>query len=174
MDRNADVRPKSTNADYVEIDLQFRNEVHVSENTLLTRPLLQVAALCEKHLIEPDGAISLIRIIDRFVLNGTEQTMPVARLSFTLAIMFKSGPFRGKLPLSIQPINPSHINMPETRMDVLFEGDDERGVNLIGQVILEVNEEGLYWIIVNLLDEVYARIPFRVVYQRNPTVLTGS
>lgn len=145
----------------------------MSDTPLLTRPYLQVAVLCEKHLIEQDGAISLIRIVDRFTVPGTEETLPPTILSFTVAVMFKAGNFRGRADIGIQPTSPSMVKMPEINMPVQFDGDDERGVNLIGQVKLEVREEGLHWLIVTLAGEEYTRIPLKIVYQKQPSIRTS-
>ncbi len=145
----------------------------MSDSPLLLRPHLQLAALCEKHLIEQDGVVSLIRIIDRFFIPGNEETLPPTILNFTLAIMFKAGNFRGRGEITVQPISPSMVKMPQIGMSVHFDGGDDRGVNLLGQVKLEVIEEGLHWLIVNFAAEEYTRIPLMVVYQKQPTIQTG-
>lgn len=157
----------------VNLVLQFCGEVKVSETPLLIRPYLQVAALCEKQLMERDGAVSIIRIIDRFTVTGLDDSMPRTSLSFMLVVMFKAGNFRGRTDIAICPLTPSHIALPEISMSVQFDGDDERGVNMLGQVKLEVDEEGLYWLIVKLAKEEYTRIPLRVVYQKQPTIRTS-
>ena len=158
----------------LQIVLQFGSEADVDNSPLLIRPHLQIAAICEKHLLEADGGLSLIRIVDRFTVVGVDETIPTTFLEFTLAVCFKAGSFRGPAQISFQPISPSMIEMPTIVTPVNFEGDDERGINLIGRVKLEIAEHGLYWIVVKLEREEYTRIPFRVVYQRRPTIQSGS
>jgi hypothetical protein len=156
------------------IVLQFTREVDtVSDQLTLSRPYLQVAALCEKHLEEKDGAISLIRIIDRFTVPGTDDVMPPTILSFTIVVMFKAGNFRGRAEIGIEPIQPSNTPMPEMKLTVQFRGEEEHGVNMMGLVKLQVTEEGLHWLIVKLEGEEYTRIPMRVVYQKEPTIRTS-
>lgn len=145
----------------------------MSDQLTLSRPYLQVAALCERYLEEKDGTISLVRLIDRFTVPGTEDTMPPTILSFTIAIMFKAGHFRGRAEVGVQPVSPSGTNMPEMKLTVQFRGEEETGVNMMGLVKLQATEEGLHWLIVTLEGEEYTRIPMRVVYQKEPTIQTS-
>lgn len=144
----------------------------MSDQLTLSRPYLQVAALCEKHLEEKDGVISLIRIIDRFTIPGTDDVMPPTILAFTIAVMFKAGNFRGRAEIGVQPISPSNTLMPEIKLTVQFRGEEEGGVNMMGLVKLQVTEEGLHWLVITLEGEEYTRVPMRVVYQKEPTIRT--
>jgi hypothetical protein len=51
------------------------------------------------------------------------------------------------------------------RSDNLFEGED-RGVNLILNLNIVVDQEGVYWFNVLLEDQFVTRIPLRIFYQR--------
>ena len=132
-------------------------------------PYLGVAALCEKVLQDKDGVASLIRIVDRVTVtvSGPEapDEMPAVPLSYTAAIMLKSGIARGKYVVTLRGETPSGETMPQLSTPVLFEGD-ERGVNLFVNLNLQVKEEGLYWFDVLVEDAVMTRIPLRVMYQR--------
>lgn len=145
----------------------------MSESLLLTRPHLQLAALCEKHLVDKDNVVSLIRIIDRFIIAGTDESLPPTVLIFTLAVMFKAGNFRGRAEVGVEPLSPSMAKMGEMKMSVNFDAGDDQGVNILSQVKLEVTEEGLHWLIVSFAGEEYTRIPLRVVYQKQPSIQTG-
>lgn len=158
--------------------LKFGIEGNVSEQPLLTglRPYLNLATICERHILEQDGALTLFRIIDRFTIAGTTPEMPETDLNFTLVIMFRSGEFRGPLDLSVKIEAPSPPTAPPQELSVTlnFEAPAERGAQMIGQLRVRVKEPGPYWLIVRLLGEEITRIPFRVAYQRQPTFQTGS
>ena len=47
-----------------------------------------------------------------------------------------------------------------------FEGGDDRGVQVINKLVMGMNREGLHWFNVYLDEELIARLPIRVVYQR--------
>ncbi len=145
----------------------------MTENPLLIRPFLQVASICERHILEPDGTLTLFRIFDRFMISGPAEEMPATALSFTFILKLASGPVRGKLAVKLTPLDISLQPMQSVTIPALFEGDDERSAVLIGQMRMEVKDEGLYWITVEIEGTEYTRVPLRVVYQRSPTVLPG-
>lgn len=132
-------------------------------------PYLQMATFCERVLQERDGVLSVIRAIDRLIVNASGPTapekMPAAQINFPLIIMLKSGFAKGSYSLKLIPNTPSNKQLGESSVGVLFEGDD-RGVNVILNVQVIAQEEGLYWFDVLLGPQLLTRIPFRVVYQR--------
>jgi hypothetical protein len=138
------------------------------------RPHLNLATICERHILEADGALTLFRIVDRFTITGTTDEMPVTTLNFTLVVNFRSGEFRGSLDLSLQIMDPDAHTVQELRIPVLFEAPEERATQMIGQVALAVKQHGLHWIIVKLAQEEYTRIPIRIAYQKLPTIETSS
>jgi hypothetical protein len=137
------------------------------------RPYLQVAAICERHILEADGALTLFRIVDRFTVSGPSEEFPPTILTFMLVVSFRSGSFRGTLDLGLKVIDPSVQIMQEITVPTRFEGDDERASQFFANAQWQVKEEGLHWIIVSLAGEECTRIPFRVVYQRQPMIATG-
>lgn len=141
---------------------------------LLVKPILNVATLCERHILESDGAITIFRIIDRFMISGATEEMQPALLQFEVAILFRSGNFRGRLELNLSSIDPSMKVVSQISLPIQFEGDAERASPAFATVQMQVHEEGLYWIIVKLGQEEQTRIPLRVVYQKQPTVVTGG
>lgn len=145
----------------------------MTENLLLTRPFLQVASICERHILEADGALTLFRIVDRFTVAGATDEMPSTLLVFTLVVKLASGSARGRFNVSFSPIDPDHQQLQTVTIPALFEGDDEHSTTLIGQMKLEVKKEGLYWIKIAIEQEEYTRVPLRVVYQKLPSIQLG-
>lgn len=148
----------------------------MSEQPLLTgmRPYLNLATICERYILEPDGALTLFRVVDRFTVTGITPEMPITSISFNLIVSFKAGDFRGPLDLFLCIQSPSAGPVQELRIPVVFEAPEEKAAQMVGQVTVSAAEPGLYWILVKLGEEEYTRIPFRIVYQRLPTVQTGS
>jgi len=91
-----------------ELVLQFSREVELSDSPLLISPYLNIAAICERHILEADGALTLVRIIDRFMVSGDSAEMPpTTTLQFTVAVGFRSGHYRGRLELNLATFDPS-------------------------------------------------------------------
>lgn len=140
-------------------------------------PYVAVAAACEKVLQEQDGVLSLIRLIDRLIINaaGPEapDEMPPVPVQFTLVLVMKAGGARGRYSIHLTMEAPSGEKMAmELNLPLVMEGED-RGVNLVIPVGIAVEQEGLYWFDVYLADprvpdheeELLTRVPLRVVYQ---------
>ncbi len=133
------------------------------EETERFRPWIQVAAFCQTALKETTGSLSIIRIIDRITIPAlmlnTQPTLPI-----TLAVVIKSGFMRGSAKIGIRQNNPSGKTLPPIEASALFEGDD-RGIELIINMGLQVTEEGLYWFDIFVNSELFTRVPLRVVSQ---------
>ena len=134
-------------------------------------PYLNWALLCERLLVEQDGANSFIRIIDR--LTHTEQgpdapeEMPRFTYSLTLSIGFRAGNALGTETLSIEVEKPSGLRQPLWRSLPMHLEGGERGAVFHAQMNdMPFEESGLYWFIVSLAGEFVTRVPLRVVYQR--------
>jgi hypothetical protein len=137
---------------------------------LPTGPFLAAAFLCERVLVEQDGVFSFIRVIDRRTQTSVgpdaPEAMPLVKIDWSLVLAWKAGSARGRSEVTLQIEGPSGLNAGETqRLPVLFEGDD-RGVQIVAQLGLELQEEGLYWIDVKLDGRPATRVPFRLLYQR--------
>lgn len=133
-------------------------------------PYVQLAAFCEKVLMEQDGVPSLIRVVDRITVvlqGGAPAEMPEGGLlNTTLVVALKADDARGRFPVTVRPQEPSGVYLPGQTMDVTFEGD-ERGVNLFLTMGIAAIE-GLYWFEVLVNDIVLTRVPLRIIYQRMP------
>ena len=132
-------------------------------------PYLIAALLCEKILQEKDETVSIIRMIDRVTLTAqaslSPETLPPTPFNLSALISFKSGSARGRHTVKWRIETPSGIKLPEQLLPVLFEGED-RGVNLILNINIVVDQEGVYWFDVLLEDQLITRIPLRILYQR--------
>jgi hypothetical protein len=132
------------------------------------RPYVQIAAFCQAALQEAAGTLSLIRITDRVGVTGTTEEMHPSQIQgLTLVVVLKSGFMRGRSNVTIRPNSPSGEVLPTVEMTVLFEGD-ERGVGIILPMAMIAKEEGLYWFDVLVDEDLFTRIPLRVIYQRLP------
>ena len=140
-------------------------------------PYLAAALLCEKVLQEKDGILSAIRIIDRIIATaqGSQppEQMPPVPVNITALLILKSGDVRGSHTINIQPVAPSDFRSPAISWPIFLEGED-RGANIVLQIVFQAKEEGLYWFEVTFKDELLTRIPLRVVYQRLATGQTGG
>src|ERR1700736_4045097 len=130
------------------------------------KPYLAAALICERVLEEKDGANSLIRLVDRIMVQAQGQQvpgeMPVVPISLTAFIAFKSGQARGRFAVTLTPRTPSGFKLAGPTVPLLFEGEGDRGINLRIGLNFQVQEEGLYWFDVLLDDEVLTRMPLRV------------
>lgn len=137
-------------------------------------PHLAAALFCEKTLHERDGVLSLIRIIDRVTHtaqgpNPPEQ-MPAIKFQTSMVLILKSGEARGRHTLAIRPEAPSGQQLPEMTLDVHFEGG-ERAANVLAQMDLELDQEGVYWFDVILEpNQLLTRVPLQVMYQPQKTM----
>jgi hypothetical protein len=68
--------------------------------------------------------------------------------------------------VSIRPLSPSGQDLPGIEQPILFQGDQESGANLVGQILFPIQEEGLYWFGIFLDGTELTRVPLRIVYQQ--------
>src|SRR5574341_341076 len=98
-------------------------------------PYLAVAVLCERVLEERDGVLSIVRIVDRLTTTiagpDAPERMPANPVNLTLLVGLKSGFVRGRHDIEIKIVDPSGRTLGKMPIPVLFEGDEDRGVNLI-------------------------------------------
>ena len=146
----------------------------MSEQPEIFRPYLHVATFCEKVLQEGDGVNSIIRMVDRFNVQGPTEEMQPVLLQFVAYISFKSGFMRGKQKISIRPKSPSGEELPSMDIPVLFEGDDDRGPALVMPIAWTANEEGVFWWDLYVNDVLVTRIPLRVAYQQMRMAIPGA
>jgi len=125
-------------------------------------PYVTAAFLCERILQEKDDVISALRIIDRlqYRLEGAPQdTKPM--LNLQALIMFKSGPVTGEHDVKIIVENPRGDRKEVYALKVVLNGKDH-GQNIIMNMGLGVEHDGLYWFDVVFDADVLTRIPLTV------------
>ncbi len=132
-------------------------------------PYLKTALFCEHVLREADGVSSLIRIIDRIIHTRTgpdaPTEMPPVSYNLKVFISLASGEARGSHEIKIELEEPSGLRKPLTTGTMLFEGED-KGVNLIMNMALTFEYQGLYWFHVYLDDGLLTKMPLRLIYSR--------
>ena len=133
-------------------------------------PFLSAAFLCETVLQERDGRNSPIRILDRITRTVVDPEPPEIMAPFkyqmSLYVGFKSGSARGPMMLEVRMQKPSGDSPSPFTQELNFEGDDERGVNIVGNLNIEFETPGLYWFDVQLGGQRVTRIPLRIIYSR--------
>jgi hypothetical protein len=140
-------------------------------------PYLSAAFLCEKVLEEKDGVKSAIRIIDRIIHTVVHPFPPEKMEPFDypvcLYILLKSGDARGPMTLRVTLVKPSGESPPPLEQTVVFEGEEDRGVDIIGNLTINFDQPGIYWFDVELGGIQLTRIPLRVVYVPQPRRIHG-
>ena len=138
-------------------------------------PYLSAAFLCERVLNEQDGVKSAIRIVDRVNRQAVGPEPPADMEPFdyqvTLFIRFKSGRIRGTRTIEAELVKPSGESKPVMRAPVLFEGEDDRGIDLVAVIGIRFEITGVYWFNISLDGIRVSRIPFRVVYMPHSTAV---
>jgi hypothetical protein len=131
-------------------------------------PYLEAAFICERILQEIDGVKSAVRIVDRVNRGAIGPNPPADMAPFsyqlTIFIRFKSGRARGNGQVQIQPMKPSGETKTALRIPVLFEGEEDRGIDLNLPLMITFDQTGVWWFNIKLDGSFVTRIPFRVVY----------
>ena len=146
-----------------------------SLSTFDTGPYLQAALFCEQVLDEKDNVKSVIRIVDRLVVQATGPDapgqMPEIRHQLVGLLSFKSGEAIGPVPIKVTITSPSGLTsqIPVWHGTVNFEGGT-RGYNLTMRIQTLFKNQGPYWFNVYVGDRLATRMPFEVIYTITRTV----
>lgn len=130
-------------------------------------PYLIACLFCEKVLREQDGVMSFIRVTDKWLVPGSTEQMPLTVIQTNLAVLMKSGAFRGSAQIILTPYTPSKKQMPPIVIPVVFEADDDRGVAASSPLGFPVQEPGIYWIDIEVNGQLISRASITVLYLRN-------
>ncbi len=133
-------------------------------------PYVTAAFFCERALREADGVPSFIRAIDKWIVNGSAESMTTNLLQMTVVVMMKSGAYRGSAHITLTPTTPSGNKMPTITIPVEFEGDDDKNLLAMGPIGFPVSEPGPYWFDVAVDGHVLTRTAIRVSYLRSAPV----
>ena len=147
----------------------------VEANNIFDRgPHVQVAAFCEKVLLEKDGVLSLIRLVDRIIKSERGQNppdeMPEFHFPLHLVINLKCGSARGRHDITIIPEKPSGETLQPISLSINMEGEG-KGVNIASIIDIPYNMEGLWWFRVLYDNQIITRLPLEVMYSK---IVTGS
>ncbi len=138
-------------------------------------PFLQAALICERLLTEQDGVLSPIRMVDRVFFLTDDEGKPVEPQHLcVLLVGFRAGAARGSFNVEIRRESPSAEQMPILSAPVYFEGEGDRGANLIVRMAFEPDKgPGLYWFDVLFEGERVTRVPLRAIFQRPAQAQVG-
>jgi|ERR1022692_2081742 hypothetical protein len=135
-------------------------------------PYLGAAVLCERAIQEADGVLTLVRMIDK--ITGTvvvpqghdPNVMPPFMVSLTMVVMLRAGEARGNYTIKVRPETPIGTQLAPTELPVSLVGtSDAQGVNLLLNLNLGAQHQGLHWFDVLLDDELLTRVPLHIEYQ---------
>ena len=131
-----------------------------------SKPFVQVACVCEKALIEPDGVPSLIRVVDTYTVDAAGELPDLppgfgVLMPLWVVVSLKSGDVVGEHEVALQLHGPNNQPFPARKWRVVFNGG-EHGVNVRVAFTLDSPIFGLYWFDVIWENEVLTRIPFRL------------
>jgi hypothetical protein len=127
-------------------------------------PHLTAALLCERVIQEKDESITLVRIADRvqYSIEGTglpAGVRPMIGLQGFISI--KSGPVIGEHKLQVILENPRGQRKKVSEFTFNLLGKDQ-GQNVIININLGVDHDGLYWFDVLFDDAPLTKIPLLV------------
>ena len=132
-------------------------------------PWVSFALLCEKTIEDKLGRLSFINIVDQInftPMQSAEAEQPLAvPIQLVAAVGFKGGVLKGPAEIKLQIVKPNGEQGANITVSALFQGE-ERGTNLVTNISMILNEEGLYWIEVYVQTQFMTRIPLRLAIQR--------
>lgn len=138
-----------------------------------------IATACDNMLLEQDGTISIIRVIDRISvelkaniktekegISSEIQNFEIA-IPINAVVCLKSGDFRGEGELTLKAHLPdgTRKDFPD-KWNLLMEGD-EKGINVHLKFGLSSKHVGLTWIEVYWNSEVLTKFPVRLVREQD-------
>ena len=131
-------------------------------------PYVTAAILCEKVLQEKDESISLMRIADRvqYRLEGAPKGVkPMVAIQGLVSI--KSGPVTGDHTVRLVIERPNGDRKEAHTQPVKLLGKDH-GQNIILNIGLGVEMDGVYWFDVEFDDQLLTRIPITITQLEAP------
>lgn len=140
-------------------------------------PFVNVAAFCDQTLLGADSTLSVIRIIDQVTnqASGPEppDQMPPFIFNTKLVLAIKAGDARGRFSIKLRPEAPDGRTLAIQENTIHLNGGHS-GVNLITDVSIGLELEGLYWFDVLFVaapgdERLLTRVPLNVMYSRQPT-----
>ena len=162
-------KPSSVGYNDARVKFLRSRDLSMTDSAFHDGPYLSAAFLCEKVLIEKDNVKSAVRILDRIIRSVAGPQLPETMEPFefesTLFLRFKTGFARGSYQLKVELMKPPPGAIaPVVNQTAMFEGEEERGVDIVIPMRLGIDRAGVYWFRVYLNETIAAMIPFRVIY----------
>lgn len=135
-------------------------------------PYLNAALLCERTIEEPDGVLTLVRLVDKVTAGPTpgaqaEQEFQPFPVRLSLVVVLRRGDATGTYEVKVRPREPDGTELQASGVQVAFPGDDPgEAVNVLINMGLGVQFEGLYWFDILINDRVVSRLSLRIEFQR--------
>lgn len=129
-------------------------------------PFVTAAVICERVLIEQDGVLSAIRVIDRMIVPllaplETESQQNAPTYPFNLLVSAKAGGFEGRANFTATSRAPSGRTMINPLGEAAF-GPLTPGVNFVVQSAMQPREEGIYWFEIRCNDTILTQTPLEI------------
>jgi len=139
-------------------------------------PLLQVAVFCDSVIEAKDGVLSLIRMIDRIVVEASgpdaPEEMPPLPRQMTVVLSFKGGSAKGRTQIRLVMEKPNGIEQKEIWSGSLHSEAPDRGQNFVLRFEEIFDLEGVYWFHVYVEKDAVTSMPLTLQYVRQ-TAGTG-
>jgi len=135
-------------------------------------PFVTVATFCERVLEEADGVSSLVRMVDRYLIERMPDVVmaPGTKAAFdtVLFVNIKSGDFRGPAEVTVKLRAPSgRESLKMVSAPLTFEGG-EQGNTVVIRLTIVPEETGIYWADVEVDGRLLTRAPLRVEWRSKP------
>jgi len=131
-------------------------------------PRLKLGVICEQVLEEKDGVLSLIRIVDQFIITITGKEppdqMPQGVVNLTIVMSWVGG--LGSHEAAFNIVSPGGDSQPSPRSWSFNLNSLNQGHNIIVKLPVKITNSGVHWVEFILNGEVKNRIPFQVLYKR--------
>lgn len=127
-------------------------------------PYVTAALLCERVIQEKDESLTIVRIADRLQYRLEGQGLPAGSkpmVNIQGLVGIKSGPVTGDHEIKIYVEKPSGERKEALNLPVKLMGKDQ-GQNIILNLGIGVDQDGLYWLEVVFDGEVLTRCPLMI------------
>lgn len=140
-----------------------------TQNVFQDGPHLLTAVICERVLEEKDGVKTAVRMVDRFTRTVKKtssgiDTIPPIEKQLTVLLRFKKGEKGDKHELKLEMLNPDSTSAGHLSHTLVFEGGEDRGIDVVLNFGIRFDRDGVYWIDVYLDDIRVTRIPMRAIF----------
>lgn len=138
-------------------------------------PYVVAALHCERALIEADGVVSLIRVVDdfRFALPIDAPPDLAVQVQVTLFVSLKAGSYRGPVALRLEQIAPNGERRMVLSREVDFLGE-MGGAQFQTPLSFITATPGIYWTDVIVNDRIATRLPLLIHMEREELNVIGE